>query len=62
MLSAAHELYRLLLAPVEAGWRPAKNLIVTTMSRIAVMSLIVQRCFGPLPLSLLPTAPDDGAR
>ncbi len=45
-LALAHELYRLLLEPVEAGWKPAKNLIVVTNGAL-----------GLLPLSLLPTAP-----
>ena len=45
-LKAAHELYELLLKPVEAGWRPAKSLIVTTNGAL-----------GLLPLSLLPIAP-----
>ena len=42
----AHELYSLLLQPVEGGWKPAKNLIVVTNGAL-----------GLLPLSLLPTAP-----
>ncbi len=41
-----HELYTLLLKPVEAAWRPAKSLIVVTNGAL-----------GELPLSLLPTAP-----
>ena len=45
-LTLAHELYRLLLAPVEAGWKPAKNLIIITNGAL-----------GLLPLSLLPTTP-----
>ena len=45
-MKAAHELYELLLKPVEAGWRPAKSLVVTTNGAL-----------GLLPLSLLPTAP-----
>jgi CHAT domain-containing protein len=45
-LKLAHELYRLLLQPVEAGWKPAKNLIMVTNGAL-----------GLLPLSLLPTAP-----
>lgn len=44
-LTLAHELYRLLLAPVEASWKPAKNLIIITNGAL-----------GLLPLSLLPTA------
>jgi CHAT domain-containing protein/tetratricopeptide (TPR) repeat protein len=43
-----YELYTLLLAPVEAGWKPAKNLIVVTNGAL-----------GLLPLSLLPTAPSE---
>ena len=45
-LKLAHELYSLLLQPVESGWKPAKNLIVVTNGAL-----------GLLPLSLLPTAP-----
>jgi CHAT domain-containing protein len=45
-ITLAHELYRLLLVPVEAGWKSAKNLIVVTNGAL-----------GLLPLSLLPTAP-----
>jgi CHAT domain-containing protein len=41
----ASELYDSLLKPVEAGWKPAKNLIVVTNGAL-----------GLLPLSLLPTA------
>jgi CHAT domain-containing protein len=52
-LKLAYELYSLLLKPVEAGWKPATNLIVVTNGAL-----------GLLPLSLLPTAPvvasDDG--
>jgi CHAT domain-containing protein len=47
-LALAHELYTQLLAPVEAGWKPAKHLIVVTPGAL-----------GLLPLSLLPTAPAD---
>lgn len=39
-----HELYSLLLKPVEAGWKSSKNLIVATNGAL-----------GLLPLSLLPT-------
>jgi CHAT domain-containing protein len=45
-LALAHELYTLLLKPVEAGWKSAKNLIVTTNGAL-----------GLLPLGLLTTAP-----
>ena len=45
-LALAHELYRLLLQPVEAGWKPAKNLVVVTNGAL-----------GLLPLTLLPTTP-----
>ena len=45
-LNLAYELYSLLLKPVEAGWQPAKKLIVVTNGAL-----------GLLPLSLLPTAP-----
>ena len=44
-LKLAHELYSLLLQPVESGWKPAKNLVVVTNGAL-----------GLLPLSLLPTA------
>ncbi len=47
-LTLAHELYTRLLQPVEAGWKPAKHLIVVTHGAL-----------GLLPLSLLPTAPVD---
>jgi CHAT domain-containing protein len=40
-----YDLYESLLKPVEAGWRPAKSLIVATNGAL-----------GLLPLSLLPTA------
>ena len=50
-LNLAYELYSLLLKPVEAGWKPAKNLIVVTNGAL-----------GLLPLSLLPTAPSQGDR
>src|SRR5262249_43488975 len=45
-LTLAYELYALLLKPVEAGWKPSKQLIVVTNGAL-----------GLLPLSLLPTAP-----
>ena len=45
-LSLAYELYTSLLKPVEAGWKPAKSLIVATNGAL-----------GELPLGLLPTAP-----
>lgn len=44
-LALAYELYSLLLKPVEAGWKPAKSLLVATNGAL-----------GQLPLSLLPTA------
>ena len=44
-LKLAYELYSLLLAPVEAGWKQSKSLIVVTNGAL-----------GLLPLSLLPTA------
>ena len=52
-LALGYELYALLLKPVEAGWKPAKSLIVVTNGAL-----------GLLPLSLLPTAPAeiDGER
>ena len=43
-LALASELYSTLLKPVEAGWKPAKDLIVVTNGAL-----------GLLPLSLLPT-------
>jgi CHAT domain-containing protein len=45
-LNLAYALYSMLLKPVEAGWKPAKKLIVVTNGAL-----------GELPLSLLPTAP-----
>lgn len=45
-LALAHELYRTLLQPVEAGWKPAKSLFVVSNGAL-----------GLLPLSLLPSAP-----
>lgn len=45
-LTLAHELYRTLLQPVEAGWKPAKSLFVVSNGAL-----------GLLPLALLPTAP-----
>jgi CHAT domain-containing protein len=45
-LALGHELYSLLLKPVEAGWRSSKSLIVVTNGAL-----------GLLPLSLLPTGP-----
>jgi CHAT domain-containing protein len=45
-VAMAHELYTLLLKPVEAGWKGAKNLVVTTNGAL-----------GLLPLGLLATAP-----
>jgi CHAT domain-containing protein len=44
-LKLGYELYSLLLAPVEAGWKQSKSLIVVTNGAL-----------GLLPLSLLPTA------
>ena len=44
-LKLAHELYTLLLKPVEAGWKQSKQLIVVTNGAL-----------GLLPLTLLPTA------
>ncbi len=49
-LKLAYDLYDLLLKPVEAGWKPAKSLIVITNGAL-----------GLLPLSLLPTAPAEVA-
>jgi CHAT domain-containing protein len=52
-LGLAYELYEQLLKPVEAGWKPAKTLVV-----------VANGALGLLPLSLLPTAPakvDDGS-
>jgi CHAT domain-containing protein len=45
-VALAYELYGLLLKPVEAGWKSAKDLIVVTNGAL-----------GELPLGLLPTAP-----
>jgi CHAT domain-containing protein/tetratricopeptide (TPR) repeat protein len=47
-LGLAHELYTLLLRPVEDGWRPAKSLLVVTNGAL-----------GLLPLGVLTTAPSD---
>jgi CHAT domain-containing protein len=47
-LALAYDLYKLLLGPVEAAWKPAKNLILVTNGAL-----------GLLPLSLLPTASVD---
>ena len=44
-LALGYELYSMLLKPVEAAWKPAKNLIVVTNGAL-----------GLLPISLLPTA------
>jgi CHAT domain-containing protein/tetratricopeptide (TPR) repeat protein len=45
-LALAHQLYDLLLAPVQAGWMPAKSLVVVTNGAL-----------GTLPLGLLTTGP-----
>ena len=45
-IALGHEVYSLLLKPVEAGWKQSKRLIVVTNGAL-----------GLLPLSLLPTAP-----
>ena len=45
-LKLAYALYKLLLLPIEAAWKPAKSLVVTTNGAL-----------GLLPLGLLPTAP-----
>jgi CHAT domain-containing protein len=45
-VALGHELYSLLLKPVEQGWKQSKSLIVVTNGAL-----------GLLPLSLLPTAP-----
>jgi CHAT domain-containing protein len=45
-LALAHDLYRTLLQPVEAGWKPANSLFVVSNGAL-----------GLLPLALLPTAP-----
>jgi CHAT domain-containing protein len=45
-LKLAYQLYQRLLEPVQAAWKPAKNLIVVTNGAL-----------GLLPLSVLPTAP-----
>jgi CHAT domain-containing protein len=49
-LAGAHELYKLLLQPVEQVWRPANSLIVVTNGAL-----------GLLPLGLLPTEPTKAA-
>jgi CHAT domain-containing protein len=45
-VALAHEIYSLILKPVEAAWKQANSLIVVTNGAL-----------GLLPLSLLPTAP-----
>lgn len=45
-VAAAHALYKTVLQPVEAGWRDARSLIVSTNGAL-----------GRLPLGLLPVAP-----
>jgi CHAT domain-containing protein len=45
-VALAHDLYSILLQPVEPGWKSAHNLIVEANAG-----------FGTLPLGLLPTAP-----
>jgi CHAT domain-containing protein len=45
-LAAAHDLYKELLKPVEAGWRKANTLLV-----------VAHGALGSLPLAVLPTAP-----
>ena len=45
-IEVAHGLYRTLLAPVEAGWRDAKSLLVVAHGPL-----------GQLPFALLPTEP-----
>jgi CHAT domain-containing protein len=45
-VALAHDLYRRLLQPVEAGWKQAERLVVVTNGAL-----------GELPLGLLPTAP-----
>jgi CHAT domain-containing protein len=47
-LKLGYEIYSLLLKPVEAGWKSAKNLVVVTNGAL-----------GLLPLSLLPIAPSE---
>jgi CHAT domain-containing protein len=47
-VALAHSLYASLLQPVEAAWRPARNLIV-----------VANGALGYLPLGLLPTAPTE---
>ena len=49
-VALGHELYSLLLKPVESGWKSAQSLIVVTNGAL-----------GLLPLSLLPTAPAEAA-
>ena len=49
-LALGHELYELLLKPIETGWKASKSLIVVTNGAL-----------GLLPLSLLPTAPSQVA-
>ena len=43
-VGGAHQLYEALLKPIEAGWRPAKQLVIATNGAL-----------GLFPLGLLPT-------
>jgi CHAT domain-containing protein len=45
-LAVAHQLYELVLKPVEASWKPAHNIVMTTNGAM-----------GMLPLGVLPVAP-----
>ena len=51
----AYELYTLLLKPVEAAWKPARNLIVATNGSLGLLPL------GALPVEPVAAAADAGA-
>lgn len=53
-LALAHELYNQLLKPVEAGWRPAKDLVVVTNGALGLLPL------GVLPVEPVAAPVDDG--
>ena len=54
-VALAHELYTLLLKPVEATWRPAKTLVVATNGALGLLPL------GVLPTASTPATTDAGA-
>ena len=54
-VALAHELYTLLLKPVETTWRPARSLVVATNGALGLLPL------GVLPTASPPAAADAGA-